>query len=94
MRSKTSHCKKDDFSRRMRLGINTLYYLSVLLLIVFSLYALYQSSFAMALNALLVFIGLGVTAVAIFATALICAYLVGTIVDILKKLYSNRRKNK
>ena len=83
--------KKVVFSKRMTIGINTLYYISVVLLIVYGLIALQNSGIALVINTLLVFIGLGVTAVLLFFIAMVIAYLVGSMIDIANQLYQNRR---
>lgn len=83
--------KKVVFSKRMTIGINTLYYISVVLLIVYGLIALQNSGIALVISTLLVFIGLGVTAVLLFFMAMVIAYLVGSMIDIANQLYQNRR---
>lgn len=83
--------KKVVFSKRMTIGINTLYYISVVLLIVYGLIALQNSGIALVINTLLVFVGLGVTAVLLFFIAMVIAYLVGSMIDIANQLYQNRR---
>ena len=75
----------------MTIGINTLYYISVVLLIVYGLTALQNSGIALVINTLLVFVGLGVTAVLLFFMAMVIAYLVGSMIDIANQLYQNRR---
>ena len=83
--------KKVVFSKRMTIGINTLYYISVVLLIVYGLIALQNSGIALVINTLLVFVGLGIIAVLLFFIAMVIAYLVGSMIDIANQLYQNRR---
>lgn len=83
--------KKAVFSKRMTIGINTLYYISVVLLIVYGLIALQNSGIALVINTLLVFVGLGIIAVILFFIAMVIAYLVGSMIDIANQLYQNRR---
>ena len=83
--------KRENFSRRMTVGINTLYYISVIMLVMVCLYMVSNSGIVLAINMLLVLIGLGVTAVMTFFVAMIFAYIVGTIIDISKDIYNNWR---
>lgn len=75
----------------MTIGINTLYYISVIMLVMVCLYTLSSSGIVLAINMLLVLIGLGVTAVMAFFVAMIFAYIVGTMIDISKDIYNNWR---
>ena len=75
----------------MTVGINTLYYISVIMLVMVCLYMLSNSGIVLAINMLFVLIGLGITAVITFFVAMIFAYIVGTIIDISKELYNNWR---
>lgn len=83
--------KRGNFSRRMTVGINTLYYISVIMLVMVCLYMLSNSGVILAINMLLVLIGLGITAVITFFVAMIFAYIVGTMIDISKNIYNNWR---
>lgn len=83
--------KRENFSRRMTIGINTLYYISVIMLVMVCLYMLSNSGVVLAINILFVLIGLGITAVITFFVAMIFAYIVGTMIDISKNIYNNWR---
>lgn len=83
--------KRENFSRRMTVGINTLYYISVIMLVMVCLYMLSNSGIVLAINMLLILIGLGITAVIAFFVAMIFAYIVGTMIDLLKEFYNNWR---
>lgn len=91
MPSNNNTNKRENFSRRMTIGINTLYYISVIMLVMVCLYMLSNSGIVLAINMLLVLIGLGVIAVIAFFVAMIFAYVVGTIIDITKDIYNNWR---
>ena len=75
----------------MTVGINTLYYISVIMLVMVCLYIVSNSGVVLAINMLLVLIGLGITAVITFFVAMIFAYIVGTMIDISKNIYNNWR---
>ena len=82
--------KRENFSRRMTIGINTLYYISVIMLAMVCLYTLSNSGVVLAINMLLVLIGLGAIAVMSFFVAMILA-IVSTLIDISKYIYNNWR---
>lgn len=78
----------------MTVGINTLYYISVFMLVMVCLYMLSNSGVVLAINILLILIGLVITAVITFFVAMIFAYIVGTMIDLSKDIYNNwRNKN-
>ena len=85
--------KREVFSRRMVLGINTLYYISVVLLVVFSLYVLISNGIITAISAMFSIIALGIMVVLFIFIATIIAYIVGTTLDIAKNLYKWRNRN-
>lgn len=85
--------KREAFSRRMVLGINTLYYISVVLLVVFSLYVLISNGVITAISAMFSIIALGIIVVLFILIATIIAYMVGTMLDIAKNLYKWRNRN-
>lgn len=91
MPSNNNTNKRENFSRRMTVGINTLYYISVIMLVMVCLYMLSNSGIVLAINMLLVLIGLGVTTVITFFVAMIFAYIVGTMIDLSKNFYNNWR---
>ena len=91
MLSNNNANKRENFSRRMTVGINTLYYISVIMLVMVCLYMVSNSGIVLAINMLLVLIGLGITAVITFFVAMIFAYIVGTMIDISKNIYNNWR---
>ena len=77
----------------MVLGINTLYYISVILLVVFSLYVLISNGVLTAISAMFSTIALGIIMVLFILIATIIAYIVGTMLDIAKNLYKWRNRN-
>lgn len=85
--------KREVFSRRMVLGINTLYYISVVLLVVFSLYVLIGNGIITAISAMFSIIALGIIVVLFILIATIIAYIVGTMLDIAKNLYKWRNRD-
>lgn len=91
MPSNNNTNKRENFSRRMTIGINTLYYISVIMLVMVCLYMLSNSGIVLAINMLLILIGLVITAVIAFFVAMIFAYIVGTMIDLLKNIYNNWR---
>lgn len=91
MPSNNNTNKRENFSRRMTVGINTLYYISVIMLVMVCLYMLSNSGIVLAINMFLVLIGLGITTVITFFVAMIFAYIVGTMIDISKNIYNNWR---
>ena len=84
MPSRNKENKSETFSRRMTLGTNYMYYIAVSLLVLFLLFIIYKNVVTVSIGILMIALGLVTVMIAILLYAMFI-YIMGTIVDIIKK---------